>query len=95
MDEAKQLHRVADPRPANVLVYFKNEWARKRDVRAARAMAQELAEFVCVNYPTETDAVTFQQFTDGVRGWVDGLSSVRIARLGDGGRRALITRWSY
>jgi hypothetical protein len=84
VDKAEQLYRAVDRRPANVLVYFKNEWARKRDARALGLMAKDLAEFVCANYPTETDTVTLQQFSDGVRGWVDGISSVRIARLGGG-----------
>jgi hypothetical protein len=65
-----------------VLVFFKNDWTNKRD---PKAMAQALATFVSENYPSGIGkSVTLTQLTSGFRGWVDGLSVVRI--LGERGR---------
>src|SRR5205807_1559202 len=68
----------ANARPADVLVFYKNDWKRKRDVKE---MAGALAIFVRNNYPSGAeDCVTLQSLSRGVRGWVDGLSVVRILR---------------
>jgi hypothetical protein len=64
--------------PADVLIFFENEWTRKGNVKI---MAQNLAEFVFENLPDNTNGcVTLQPLNLGVRGWVEGLSVVRILR---------------
>ena len=74
--KAERCYRVIDSRPAKVLVYFKNDWVRKRN---EHAMANEIAQFVRDNFPVKTGHVLLQQLGDGVRGWVDGLSVVGIS----------------
>lgn len=60
--------------PAEVLVYFENEWSHKRDVKV---MAKELATLVRSNYPSGAEEST----TLGpLNGSVDGPSVVRISR---------------
>lgn len=68
----------ADAEPADVAVAFENEWMRRRDVKQA---AQALASFVRSNYPRGAqESVTLEPLNSEVRGWVDGLSVVRILR---------------
>ncbi|HZR31071.1 MAG TPA: hypothetical protein VFA76_04350 [Terriglobales bacterium] len=77
---AAQQHYYSSPDapPADVLVFFRNDWTRKRDVEV---MAQALASFIRSNYPSgDKDCVTLQSVSRGVRDWVDGLSVVRILR---------------
>lgn len=72
---AERCYRARPDAPAaDVLAYFKNDRTRKRD---AVAMGQALAQFVVDNYPAQ-GTVTLDAVTRGVRGWVDGLSVVRI-----------------
>lgn len=63
---------------ADVLVYFHNEWNRKRD---PELIAKALAEFVHRNLPRDSDCITLQE--PEVDQWVDGLSVIRISRTGD------------
>lgn len=64
--------------PAHVLVFYENDWTRKRDLQQA---AEALAEFVRNNYPLGSeDCVTLEALSHGVRDWVEGLSRVRILR---------------
>ncbi len=74
--KAERCYRLIDSRPARVLVYFKNDWVRKRD---EYAMANEIAQFVRDNYPANARPVLLQQGGSCVRGWVDGLSIVGIS----------------
>jgi hypothetical protein len=55
--------------PADVLVYFTNQWTRKSD---ADAMGHKLAEFVRSNYPSDGKTVTLDVETP------DGFSVIRI-----------------
>ncbi|MGH9793607.1 MAG: hypothetical protein ACRD5G_02440 [Candidatus Acidiferrales bacterium] len=64
--------------PADVLVYFRNDWTNKRGVVAE--MGQVLATFVTNNYPSDKETVVLEELTPGVVGWVDGLHVVRITR---------------
>lgn len=72
---AARLFSVADIRPSAVLVFFNNDWCRKRNLDE---MAEALATFVANNYPQQTKTVCLQRGPRAV-GWVDGLSVVRIA----------------
>jgi hypothetical protein len=59
---------------ADVLVFFKNDWDRRRDIGE---MGLALADFVANNYPQQSKTVCLQKGPRAV-GWVDGLSVVRI-----------------
>ncbi len=75
---AERFYRArANVRPADVFVYFRNDWALKRN---AEAMARALADFVHSNYPSDTGTVVLEELEPGLCGWVDGLSVVRITR---------------
>jgi hypothetical protein len=76
---AEQHYYAADDaRPADVLVFWRNEWIRKRDVKE---MAQRLANIVRQNYPCgDKDCITWQSTSSGVKGWVNDLSVVRVLR---------------
>lgn len=63
--------------PANVLVFFANEWRRKRD-RAQ--MAEALARFVAENYPVDGESVTLDPCA--IENWLDFVSVIRIAPVG-------------
>jgi hypothetical protein len=76
VSKAEQFYRAHPDAPAtDALVYFKNDWTRKRD---AVAMGHALAQFVADNYPADHRTVTLDAVTRGVHGWVEGLSVVRI-----------------
>ncbi len=77
----ERCYRALADAPADVLVYFRNDWTRRQD---GAAMGRALADFVRSNYPSDTDTVVMQELGRGVRGWVDGLSVVRIT--GEDGR---------
>ena len=71
-------YSFADAPPADVLVFFRNDWTRKRDMDH---MAEELSSFVRLNYPTGLEeCITLESVSRDVLGWVDGLSVVRILR---------------
>ena len=71
VDTAGQIYReFAGPGPVDVLVYFTNDWARKRDVTA---MGRALAEFVRSNYPSNGKTVVLDDTAP------DGFALVRIA----------------
>ena len=72
--EAARLFPSVHAGPADVLVYFDNDWDRRRDVRE---MGRALADFVANNYPQQSEAVCLQKGPLAV-GWVDGVSVVRI-----------------
>lgn len=72
--EAARLFSGTHAHPADVLVFFNNDWDRRRDIRA---VAQALADFVANNYPEPSKSVCLQNGPRAV-GWVDGLSVVRI-----------------
>jgi len=72
--KAAHVFSNTDTRPSDVLVFFKNDWDRKRD---SEEMAQALADFVANNYPQQSKTVCLQRGRRAV-GWVDGLSVVRI-----------------
>ena len=62
----------------DVLVFFKNEWNRKRDVRS---YASSLAIFVRTHFPRDKDCVTLSgRHADD---WVEGVSVIRISRTGN------------
>lgn len=61
--------------PVDVLVYFNNDWSRKKD---ANAIGRRLAEIVWNNYPTDGSIVTLE---DAIP---DGFSVVRIAPIAGG-----------
>jgi hypothetical protein len=74
---AQQHYFSAYDTDADILVFFDNEWNRRR---RPEAMAQALAGFVNSNLPQDSDCVTLQRYdTDQ---WVDGVSVIRIARTG-------------
>ena len=76
----------ADVPPADPLVFFRNDWTIKRDLRQT---AKALATFVLNNYPSGAEeCVTLEPFSRGVRDWVDGLSVVRICVVRARGRQA-------
>jgi hypothetical protein len=76
---AEQSYReLAGPGPADVLVYFTNDWTGKRD---AKAMGRALAEFVLCNYPSDGKTVVLDETTP------DGFALVRIACLRADGAR--------
>ena len=65
----------ANAPPADVLVYFRNDWNRKSDVKE---IAQALASFVLSNYPSGAkDTVTLEPMSCGA---LNGVSVVRIFR---------------
>ena len=74
MLEAAHVFSNTDTRPSDVLVFFKNDWNRKRD---SKEMAQALADFVANNYPQQSKTACLQRGPRAI-GWVDGLSVVRI-----------------
>jgi hypothetical protein len=63
---------------ADVLVFFENEWNRKRE---AQAYAVSLAQFVRRNLPVDRDCVTLQ--ARHAKDWVEGISVIRISRTGN------------
>jgi len=65
----------ADALPVDVLVYFRNDWNRKRDVQK---IAQALASFVLSNYPSGAKkSVMLEPMSDDLDD-LDGVSIVRI-----------------
>jgi hypothetical protein len=85
--EAARLFPGMHARSADVLVFFKNDWDRRRDVGE---MGRALADFVANNYPQQSRTVCLQKGPRAV-GWVDGLSVVRLLlRTGDGKRAAAV-----
>lgn len=85
-----QKHIVADGRQiyysdpgapdADVLVYFRNDWTVKSD---RGQMAQGLARLVSDSYPYgERDCITLNGALADLDVWPEGLSVVRIARIG-------------
>jgi hypothetical protein len=74
--EAERIYRESGgPQPIDVLVFFNNDWTRKRD---PKLMARVLAECVWTKYPTDGRIVQLDDTTP------DGFSLVRIACF-DGG----------
>ncbi|HZZ39463.1 MAG TPA: hypothetical protein VFE06_10045 [Acidobacteriaceae bacterium] len=76
--KAAGLFSDAQGRPSDVLVFFNNDWDRKRD---PEEMALALADFVANNYPEQSKTVCLQK-GGRAAGWVDGLSVVRITAEG-------------
>lgn len=76
VEAAERLYRARyNARPADVLVYFENDWTRKRDTEE---MGRALAEFVHSNYPSEGSTVNLGGLGQDALGWVEGLTVVRI-----------------
>ena len=72
--EAAHLFPGMHAHSADVLVFFKNDWDRRRDVGE---MGRALADFVANNYPQQSKTVCLQKGPPSV-GWVEELSVVRI-----------------
>jgi hypothetical protein len=76
--KARRQYFTEYPNEADVLVFFKNEWNRKRDLGS---YASSLARFVHANIPSDKDCVTLsERHADS---WVEGVSVIRISRTGD------------
>lgn len=72
--EAARLFSDMHAHSADVLVFFKNDWGRRRNVGE---MGLEIANFVANNYPQQSKTVSLQKGSRSI-GWVEGLSVVRI-----------------
>jgi hypothetical protein len=78
VEKAQTLYFSQTSVNADVLVFFKNEWNQHRDVGSSYAAS--LAEFVRRNIPVDRDSITLQ--ARHLKGWVDGVSVIRISRSG-------------
>lgn len=79
---AEHYYKAMSGPPCDVLVYFRNDFKRKRD---PDEMGKALAAFVRRYYPADKRYITMESFE--VDDWPDGFAVIRICTL-DGGWNA-------